>query len=262
MNYFVSINDCYYHEWQIKILLDSFKKLKLEDKLFISVASNKKNRNYKKDNFYFFKNVGSQKEYLKYNKWYSLYILLKTEIIKQPITVLEPHMVMIKPLDLETSANITYQFSNEFIYDDKYLIKEVNPYNKEFMQKYWCNLGDTIVFNNLSEDFFINILSKIEKYSLYLEDYNNLDKIALSNSIWDYASTNKAIRLESKINLECQLNQNNLEYILNYRHGFKNIFNKKFYKNKRMFMSDKDLKTNISSIRYTKCLDFFYNNIN
>lgn len=262
MNYFVSINDCYYHEWQIKILLDSFKKLKLEDKLFISVSSNKKNLNYKKDNFYFFKNIGLEKEYLKYNKWYALYLLLKSEVIKLPVVVLEPHMVIIKPIEEEISSNIIYQYSDEFFYNDKYLIKELNSYNKEYIEKNWFNFGDTIIFNNLDESFFINILNKIENYALYLDNYHSLDKIALSNSIWDYGTKNPDLRVEIRSDLECNLNQNNLDYILNYRHGFKNIFNKKFYKNKHMFICDKDLKTNISSIRYTKCLDFFYNNIN
>lgn len=261
MNYFVSIGDCYHHEWQIDILLNSFKNLKLDDKLFIAVATNKKNRNYKKDNFYFFKDIGSEKEYLKYNKWYSLYLLIKSGTLKQPIVVLEPHMLLASPINYDFSSNVTYQPSNEFNYSDKYLIKNINMHNQDYIKKYWFNFGDTVIFNNLKEDFFLDILIKIESYSLYLDDYNNLDKIALSQCLWDYA-LNQELNIRPQIDIESTLNQNNLKSILNYRHGFKSIFNKNFYKNKKIIMSDKDLKGTIGSIRYTKCLDFFYSNIN
>jgi len=260
MNYFVSIADSYYHEWQIKILLDSFKKLKLEDKLHIAVASN--NKKYKEGNFYYLKNLGFEKEYLKYNKWYSLYALLKNENLKLPIVVLEPHMVLVKEIEEDFVSNIVYQYSNEFVYSENYIIKELNGYNKDHIKNYWFNLGDLIIFNNLDNDFFLNILQKIENYSLYLENYLNLDKISISNCIWDFASKNNSLSVDSRQDLECYLNQNKLNYFLNYRHGFKDIFNKNFYKNKDVCMSDKNLKDNIGSIRYTKCLDFFYNNIN
>lgn len=261
MNYFVSIGDCYYHDWQINILLNSFKKLKLDDKLFIAVATNKKNRNYNKDNFYFFKNIGLEKEYLKYNKWHSLYLLIKSGALKQPIVVLEPHMLLTTQININTDSNITYQLSNEFNYDNKYLIKNINTHDQDYIKKYWFNFGDTIIFNNLKEDFFLDILRKIENYSLYLEDYTNLDKIALSQCLWDYSSKQE-LNIIPKIYIESTLNQNSLNPILNYRHGFKSIFNKNFYKNKKIIMSDKDLKSTVESIRYTKCLDFFYSNIN
>jgi len=261
MNYFVSIGDCYYHEWQIDTLLNSFKKLKLEDNLFVAVATNKKNRNYNKDNFYFFKNIGLEKEYLKYNKWHSLYLLIKSGVLKQPIVILEPHMLLATPIDGDFSPNITYQLSNEFNYNNKYLIKDINKHDHDYIKKYWFNFGDTIIFNNLKEDFFLDILRKIESYSLYLDDYVDLDKIALSQCLWDY-SLSQELNISAKIDIESTLNQNNLNPILNYRHGFKSTFNKNFYKNKKIIMSDKDLKSNISSIRYTKCLDFFYSNIN
>ena len=42
MNYFVSIENSYYHGWQIELLIESFKQKSLEDSLYISVAKSDK----------------------------------------------------------------------------------------------------------------------------------------------------------------------------------------------------------------------------
>jgi hypothetical protein len=95
-------------------------------------------------------------------------------------------------------------------------------------------------------------------FSFYLDDYKNLDKMALLSVILE---NNKSILVEPLSNIESNLYQNNLNYILNYRHGFKDIFHKNFYKNNKNFYG-KDLVQNISEIRYTRCLDFFYQILN
>ena len=253
MNYFVSIGQCYGHSWQIDFLINSFKRLNLEKQLYIANSTEKF---YNSSKFYDFNNIGKQKEYLKYNKWHTLYCLIKSKIINLPVVVLEPHTLIINEISEDYSKyNITFQVDSEFVYNN-YKDDIVFNYNPE---KSWLNFGDTIIFNNLEESFFEKILEKIEINSLYLKKLLNLDKISLLSTIFEYKQN---LTINPTLDIECNLKQNDLKYILNYRDGFNDRFNKRFYNSSNISLIDKDIKTNLSSIRFTKSLDFFYNLIN
>lgn len=264
MDYFVSIGDSQFHEWQILALVKSFEKLNLTKNLHISLSTDKKFKKLKTKsaNIYFFENKGKEKEYYKYNKWYCLFNLINKDVIKFPVTVIEPHVVLSKgtnDISNNSAADIIYQEDNNFYYDEKYYHKEIFlKFNKEYFEKYWMSLGDSIIFKNPGLNFFSNVLKNIEMLSFYSDDYKTLDKLALLVTILE---NNISLLVEPKGNIESNLYQNDLNYILNYKHGFKNIFHKNFYKNNKNFCI-KDLKEKISEVRYTRSLDFFYNILN
>jgi hypothetical protein len=259
MNYFVSIGDCYLHQWQIDILIKSFKKLNLLKDLHISLSTNKKFNKPKIEaqNVYFFEDLGKEKDYLKYNKWYTLFNLINNNKIKLPIAVLEPHFLLTNKFSdsiVNSTSNVIYQIDKKFIYNDVYFHKEVFGFKKNKLTDYWLELGDIIIFNNLNANFFLNILNNINKLSLYLEDYKNLDKLSVLASI---LNNKKSLKIEPRNDIESNLYQNNLNYFINYKYGFKNIFQKNYYKYNINFCG-KSIYENLSNIRYTKCLDFFY----
>jgi len=252
MNYFVSIGDSYSHYWQINILINSFKKIKLEQNLHVAISTdlNIKNNFLDCQNVYLFKNIGNTKEYLKYNKWYCLYQLLKKNIIKLPVTVLEPHTAIIKSTE-DLDGDIIYNINNNFCFDEKYVFD--NNFLK-LAKENWIRIGDNLVFNNIDISFFSNILDNMELYSMHLDDYKYLDSFCLINSIWSYKIKN----LVGLNNLESYLPQNDLNYILDYRSGFKNIFNKSFFKQKNIQLSGDSIKDIIQKNRFSECLNFFY----
>lgn len=250
MNYFVSIGDCYEHEWQLKLLYNSFKSFNLEKNLYIALSTNT-DKKIDFDNCFYFKNEGLKKEYLKYNKWYSLFNLIKDNILKLPVLILDPHTILIKPIDFNINSNIIVNNKTKESFYKKFIL------DNSLADKDWTYISDTIIINDLDYNFFFDILKNIEQYSLYLDDYTNLDKTSISYCLLERYKNIGVI--EKK--LESNLYQNDLNYILNYRSGFNNTFNKNFYNNKDFRFCEKDIKNNIANIRYTKCLDFFYNNI-
>lgn len=253
MNYFVSIGDSYSHYWQINILINSFKKLNLQNNLFISVSTdlNLKNNFLDCPNVYIFKNIGNVKQYLKYNKWYCLYQLLNKDILKLPVTVLEPHTALIKDTD-SLSGNIIYNINNNFLFNKKYIFENINFENS--VSDNWIRLSDNLVFRSLDISFFSNILENMEIYSMFLDDYENLDKFCLMNSIWK----NKVDNVVGLNNVESYLPQNELNYILDYNLGFKNIFQKSFFKDKNIQFSGDNIKDLMFKNRFNHCLNFFY----
>lgn len=253
MNYFVSIGDSYSHYWQINILINSFKRINLEDNLFVSVSTdlNIKNNFINCKNVYIFKNLGFKKEYFKYNKWYCLYQLLDKNVLRLPVTVLEPHTAIIKDTS-DLKGSVVYNVNNEFCYDEKYLIKDINS---KFINENWIRLSDNLIFRDLNLSFFSSILENMEFYSMFLDDYDNLDKFSLMNSIWNHKIEN----IVGLNNMESYLPQNELNYILDYNHGFKNIFQKSFFKQENIKLSGDNIKGVIEKNRFNKCLNFFYN---
>jgi hypothetical protein len=258
INYFVSLGDCCLHKWQKNFLIKSFKFLNKKNKLHISLSSdNKKSIELDCDSIkvYHYPNKGKEKEYLKYNKWYCLYDLLKNNIVDQPVVVLEPHVVFsndIEDLVNNSDSNILYQQDKKFIFDENYL--NIFSLEKEYLLKYWLEFGDIIIFKNVDVILFENILNKMKKISLNLNNYKFLDKLALIGAILE---SNKKLILEPMLDLESNLHTNSVGYFINYNHGFKNIFQKNFYKTDINFCG-KSIKQNLSEIRYTECLDFLY----
>lgn len=253
MKYFVSIGDDHYHLWQVQILINSFIKANLQDKLFVSISTNnyKSKINLNFNNVYFFYNEGKIKDYLKYNKWYCLYQLLQNKVISSPVTVLEPHTAIIKDTS-DIKGDIIYNINDDFVFKEEYLVNDID---RESVEINWLRLGDNIVFSNKIEtSFFLNILQNMEFYSMFLDDYKNLDKFCLMNAIWK----NEIKSVVGLNNLESYLPQNQLNYILDYKHGFKNKFNKIYFKNNINFSGD-SLKDTVSKNRYSECLNFFYN---
>lgn len=253
MNYYVSIGDSYEHSWQISILINSFKNLNLQDRLFVSISTENNFENKLSiDNVYFFSNKGKFKEYLKYNKWYCLYELLNRKIIEPPLTVIEPHTLLIKDTK-NLEGDIVYNINNEFTFSEDYVFSKEQYKNVE---ENWIRISDNIIFNNVETEFFLDVLYNMELYCMLLKDNKNLDKFSLLNSIWK----NNIESVFGINNLESYLPQNNLNYILDYRHGFKDKFHKSFFK-KDIKLSGDNIKDLIGKNRNSKCLDFFYNTI-
>ena len=125
MNYFVSVEDSYYHSWQLELLMESFKVLGLEDNLYISVAQSDKE--YLKNNKnlalhskkYIHKNIGRETGILKLNKWGSLYTLIENKIISLPLTVLDPDTVIYEDIKIK-DEQFMFSIDPSFVYNKKY----------------------------------------------------------------------------------------------------------------------------------------------
>lgn len=258
MNYFVSVEDSYYHNWQLELLIESFKLLGLGDNLYISVA--KSDKEYFKNNKnllthakkYIHKNIGRESGILKLNKWGSLYTLIEKNIINLPITVLDPDVVIYKDIKIQ-DEQLIFSFDPSFTYNKKYSRFIKIP--KDEMDK-WPNLGEVFVFNDLSSNFFKDMAIFCQMVGLDPNRYQT-DKLALLGALWKH----KVNRILPSIDIEGNLIESQLKNIISYRHGVNPAFNKKLYKNNNMnfsMASDNPIKL-LSRMDYTPSLEYVSN---
>ena len=231
MNYFVSIENSYYHGWQIELLIESFKQKSLEDSLYISVAKSDKeylasNINYSNHkNKFIHENIGRKTGFIKHNKWSSLYSLLENNIISLPVVVLEPDVILCKEIDLN-NIDVKFMFSVDsgFSYNKKFR-KIIND-TEEKIKKAWLSIGEIMIFNNLTLSFFKDINTYYQNTSL-IYSASEAEKLAVLAAIWK----NRITQVLGSFELESNLIDNRIGNVISYKHGINPYFNKKLYKN-------------------------------
>lgn len=192
MDYFVSIEDTTYHHWQIELLLESFNRHGIINNVVVAIAKNDEpksldfTKNLKKiKRIFYHENIGRKRKYLPINKPYSLYNAIKNELISQPFTLIEPDMILGKPVDIPIN-NITFQINptltlksacekNPKIND---YIKNIIKIKKMNEEEFWISLGNIMTFNKIPEEFFERVIEWTENL-----EYENRKK---SQENWWY----------------------------------------------------------------------------
>lgn len=212
MQYFVSIENTAYYQWQIELLIESFKKHNLQDKLIISIAENDEPPFIKINN----KNLLNHKN--KYvhssnlikstNKLIGLIHCLQSNIINESFAIIEPDMVLMKPLSDEMEENVIFD-------QDDYLELEIDP-------ELFLPLGDVIVFNKQVDlNLFVKIINKIKELGSEKESWIiELKKHLFLNEI----------NVKSKHLTQTLLNHDLITNFISYKHGIPPEFSKLYYK--------------------------------
>ena len=125
MKYFVSIENINYHRWQVELLIESFKRLSIEEDLIISIASNtdlpikKFTRNLTlHKNKFSHENHGKKIGYLPANKLLGFYLAVKGGLISKEFTILHPDMVLVQvvpPTTLDYSMSLEGNLKNTIV---------------------------------------------------------------------------------------------------------------------------------------------------
>lgn len=255
MDYFVSIEDTTYHHWQIELLLESFKHHKLLDNIVVAIAKNDepkaldfiKNLRKVKRVFYH-ENLGQKRNYLPINKPYSLQMAIKSNLVKQPFALIEPDMVLGKPIDTPIN-NITFQINSLLTKESACQkniklnthIKDITKIKKMYEEDFWISLGNTIVFNNVPEDLFKRALEwteilEYESRKNTNESWWYAEKIAWVLSMLEYHGH---LKYKGVHDYEMTLVDSGLQHnLIHYKYGFPSHFNKKMFTYKEpMFLS-------------------------
>src|SRR5208283_4673566 len=120
MEYFVSAEDTSYHHWQLELLIESFKAHNLQEKLVIAVASNPEEKlidftaNLKTTKRIFMHdNIGRKRGFLPLNRPYSLFAAVSQGLVKLPVTLIDPDMILTTPVPAP-KENIQFQLNPLF----------------------------------------------------------------------------------------------------------------------------------------------------
>ena len=174
MDYFVSIENTPYCRWQIELLIESFRKHKMEDKLVIGIANSDEpqvhayTRNlFSHERKFVHTNIGCEVGYKPLNKPYAIYLAMNNGLLGDKFAVIHSDMILLKPMDLTgPQENITFALDP---------VKNVGldgfagPYVNRILESKCIeghpplNVCGTLVFNRMPSIFFVQILRRMEQ---------------------------------------------------------------------------------------------------
>jgi hypothetical protein len=163
MQYFVSVEDKPYHQWQVNLLHHSMKLLGIEDRLLVAVARHEKRQGQMPtQNAFWHANVGFVRNYLPLNKPFAIAQAVREGRLKLPFTVIDPDMFFVRPvplLDAAVSAqHMTYMDHGE---------TERMGWNTErdlgVKREDWIPLGVVYQFRDVDPDLFSDIHRELQR---------------------------------------------------------------------------------------------------
>ena len=226
MRYFVGIENRAYHHWQIELLIESFRMLKMDERLIIGVGDCEPGPEpFDIRNLVGHKNKIAHKQE-QIHSLFAMIVALESGILTQPFAYIHPDMLMVKPLVLDDKdTNIIYHKSN---YPDLGL----EAIHKLFPKELPClSMGGVVVFQNTPISYFKYAWNWAKQFSEQAKNdvpMSNCDPIraGLIASFYNSKTLNaKADYFEST------LWDYNLDYgcFIHYRHGLPPLFSKTHY---------------------------------
>lgn len=250
MEYFVSAEDTTYHHWQLEFLIESFKLQELQDKLVIGVASNNEEKlvdfsyNLKKcQRIFLHENIGKKRGYLPLNRPYGLYAAITQGLIKQPLTLIDPDMILVMPIS-DPSENITFQlkplFSSEYCEQNHCNVRKhirellkLRKVEEDAAIDYWIPLGSLMTFNNVPNEFFSRVVEwtetlEFERKKKSSNDWWQTERAAWVMTLLEYHGH---LTYKARNDYEMTLLDNNQgHHFIHYEHGLPPVFSKHMYR--------------------------------
>ena len=245
MEYFVSTDQRAYHDWQIELMIESFKAQGLENKLIITAAETNEQRYNNIHNIFghakYFRhaNIGMQRGFSKLNELYSLAWCVDNRKINYPICIMQPHVVFfdknytINFPDEQPSLNVaidpffTFELANQKAGD--FWKKQVNTMN--YYKDNWLPIGSIMFINNMSIDF-INRTIAVAEYLIVEQIINKIPvweetiKLAWTINTIDFLGK---VNINASYNYTSSMNNGNITPFIDYNHGLPPNFNKSMF---------------------------------
>lgn len=228
MNYLVCAERTAYHLWQLELLIESFKLLDLQDSLTIAIAENKEpvfcpyNRNFNSHKKTFAHNNAGN-----CNRVYALALALQNNMVKFPVTILHPDMILVKPITTRT-YDFAFQLDQSFKQiedaDLSTLITKICETKK--LELTWLNLGGTFCINNLPQGFIERVVTVANYWKSHGKTWH-VEKAAWLTTLLEHVGH---LSYHGTFDLECQLVDKELKSVIHYKHGLPPMFTKQMFK--------------------------------
>lgn len=231
MNYFVSIEKTSYDLWQIELLIQSFKKLGIQDNLYIAIADTNQpvNVNFTSNikqhkNKFLFPNINGVKK-----QFFCLASLVYENKLPLPFVTIHPDMVIVKDIPKYDIDFVFSSFDEDQNYKNEFKNIAINLTNRDTLPL----IKPSAVYyigENIQKSFF----DILYKFSLVLDKFSGNDW--LEKAIWYLSVTeycnDKEITIGHQLFEQCLLNYDLFANFIHYKHGYPPYFHKKHFQYK------------------------------
>lgn len=211
MNYLVSLENQAEYQWQIELLLESFKIHNLSNDLLLTVTKSDlpssalfcRNLSQHK-RVVGFENIGELRGYPKLNKYYNLMWSQMAKLIQQPFLVTDPDVVLRNPVNYSFTSYPQFIFSPDLEFNFDLVVSNIGNFwewiekDKDLFLKNWIPLGGISIFSNIPLEFFVLVVERIE--------FLAIKQLMEKKKIWEH--TDKlgliSVLLENLQNINCK----------------------------------------------------------
>ena len=225
MNYFVCIESTSYHLWQTELLIQSFKRLGLQDKLYIAICKTEEFVNSqftynisRHDKKFYFDNHHSIE-----NKFYTLAHLLSEEILKPPFTTIHPDMILVNPIKAPETDLILSQFDEDQTFKNKIKL-QLSQLMKNDTFVILDPSAIYVVNDTLDKEFFFELWKLAKKFQ-FKERW-------AEKAIWYLGIIQHLNFVDEKLSIntsfyeQSMLTYNPIQNFIHYNHGLPPTFHK------------------------------------
>jgi hypothetical protein len=248
MEYLVSTENTPYCQWQLELLIESFKHHNCEDNLLVCLSGSDSDStmfwrnipNHKRIQTH--ENIGEIRGYKGVNALYDLYFALKNKWISQPFAYIPIDVVLKNKLNIDFSSDyseIVFSpspfFTFELAEEKVGSFWEITNKQKEDYEKKWVPLGPIMIFNKMPEILFERAIVLTEKLAL--------QQILRKKPIWEHTATlawsmilsdfSENLLLRGDYFLKMTMLDNGNCSFVHYEHGLPPVFNKTMFQYKK-----------------------------
>lgn len=232
MEFLTIVENKPYYQWQIELLIESFKLLNLQDSLhvfFIEKGQAKFKKNISKHkNCFYIKNRSSKFGFNYYN-FHEAILLFKKNNPNKNFCIIDPDLVI-------TNSNFSF-FEDKNIYYQTEIVKKdyVNEVFFSFFKKHIPQICSLIYFSkDLNYDFFYNSLMLNETFIMELLKKVSFDVVENDYNLFKYGLLTNIVNENRKASTSFEVigfpqNNSNNYLFLSYKHDVLPFFNKKAF---------------------------------
>ena len=244
MDFFVAAELTPQNQWQLELMIESFKALNIQDNLLICFCTDSadnfipemtKNLSVHK-NTMLIRNFGQLRGCNELNKLYAIKAAIKEKRLGEKFFVLEPDMTICSEPIVDTNESSCHfqvdpTFVPEFINQHTNLKKYFDMEPNEIESNQWSSADFPMCFVQFPYEFFDQLIAEAEDYifkQLYYEDkvwdrsINAILNIALYKHIGKYNAI-------ANFDYKCSLHSKVVNKFIHYEHGYQPLFHKNMF---------------------------------
>lgn len=232
------------NQWQLELMIESFRSINAQDRLVVCFTTNDGNnimpemtKNLSShQNTMLIPDFGILKGYSGFNKLFGIITAMREKRVGNKFTVLEPDMVICRiPKLPDNDRSCTYQTDNSFTIDmvdeESNILDFVKSDLDSFKKKNWPRATTPMIFNNFPVEFFEELVGIMDGY--VYKQYLRNDKVwsGTVNAVFNLGLYNHIGEYNPYpiYDLSCSMQANKLGCFVNYKDGFMPMFHKSMF---------------------------------
>lgn len=237
MDYFVNLDNTPFNQWQLELLIESFRRHNLQDSLVVCLNETDQLTNsefvmntYNHKRILTHRNVGKDRGYNKLNSFYGISWALQEGLLKQPFCKIPLDSVLFSPPPpLPDYPVLSYQIDS--LFTPELVLEYVDLFEKKQLEENWPSAGEIVCFNNFPNSFFVRLINLTESLVFRQMRKNDTfwdmtDRLAFNLLVQEHVGK---VPIRGVYDYESDMYNNYPKSFIHYDKGFVPIFQKSMF---------------------------------